>query len=197
MNTAPIKDLETLLLRIKETAAENERVSVGHVLDSVGDRSFAPVILIAGVVMSAPLVGDVPGVPVIFGTLVVLTSAQMLLGREHLWLPAWLLARSVSREKLIKTIDRMWKPICYIDRLIKPRLTVLTSGAGVYVIAIACMLISLGTPLMEVVPMSANVAGAALTAFGLALVARDGLFAAIAFTFTAAVFGILGYFIIF
>lgn len=38
---------------------------------------------------------------------------------------------------------------------------------------------------MEVVPCSANLAGAALTAFGLALIAHDGLLALIAFAFTA------------
>ena len=46
-------------------------------------------------------------------------------------------------------------------------------------------------PFMEVVPFSANLAGAALAAFGLALVARDGLLALIAFLITAATAGLL------
>jgi hypothetical protein len=40
---------------------------------------------------------------------------------------------------------------------------------------------------MEFVPFSANIAGAALTAFGLALIAHDGLLALLAFVLTAMI----------
>jgi hypothetical protein len=40
-------------------------------------------------------------------------------------------------------------------------------------------------PLMDFVPFTANIAGAALTAFGLSIIARDGLMAIGAFAFTA------------
>ena len=53
------------------------------------------------------------------------------------------------------------------------------------VIAAFCVLIALGMPPMEMIPFSANLAGAALAAFGLALIARDGVLALIAFAFTA------------
>lgn len=46
---------------------------------------------------------------------------------------------------------------------------------------------------MEFVPFSATGAGAALTAFGLALIAHDGLLALIAFLFTALTFGVVIY----
>jgi hypothetical protein len=40
---------------------------------------------------------------------------------------------------------------------------------------------------MELVPFSANVAGAALTAFGLALIANDGVFALVGYAITIVV----------
>jgi Exopolysaccharide synthesis, ExoD. len=46
---------------------------------------------------------------------------------------------------------------------------------------------------MELVPMSANVAGIALLAFGLALIARDGLLALIAFISVTLLAGLLIY----
>ncbi len=55
-------------------------------------------------------------------------------------------------------------------------------------IAIACIVIGIAMPAMEIVPFSANGAGAALTAFGLSLIANDGLLALLAFLFTAATF---------
>ena len=43
--------------------------------------------------------------------------------------------------------------------------------------AVGCVLTAAATPLMELVPFSANVAGIAVTSFGLALIAADGLMA--------------------
>ncbi len=60
------------------------------------------------------------------------------------------------------------------------------TGPGVYVIALTCVVIAAATPPMEFVPFTANGAGIALTAFGLALIAKDGLVALVAFVFTAA-----------
>jgi hypothetical protein len=48
-------------------------------------------------------------------------------------------------------------------------------------------------PVMEVVPFSANAAGIALAAFGLALIAHDGVLALIAFVFTVITAGLMIY----
>lgn len=52
--------------------------------------------------------------------------------------------------------------------------------------AIVCMLVALAMPAMEVVPFSANGAGAALMTFGLGIVARDGLLALLGMVITGA-----------
>jgi len=44
---------------------------------------------------------------------------------------------------------------------------------------------------MEVIPFSANAAGAAITAFGLSLIARDGLLALVASVFMLATIGLV------
>jgi hypothetical protein len=48
-------------------------------------------------------------------------------------------------------------------------------------------------PFLEVVPFSANLAGAALAAFGLALISRDGLLALLAFALTFTTFAMVVY----
>jgi hypothetical protein len=95
-----ITNLEQLLKRIGEAVKDQERVSLGLILEVVGHRSFGPILLVAGLIMLAPLIGDIPGVPVMMGMLVVLTAGQLLFRREHLWLPRWLLKRSVAQDKL-------------------------------------------------------------------------------------------------
>lgn len=184
-------DLEALLDRIEEAADDDERVKLGAILEVVGRRSFGPLLLLAGIVMVAPVIGDIPGVPSIMGLFILLITVQLLLQRDHFWLPGWLLNRSVDRHKLCKGLGWMRRPARWVDRLLRPRLTFLTHRAGRHLVAVACALIALATPAMEVVPLSANFAGAAVTAFGLSLIAHDGLVALIAFAFTATTAGFM------
>lgn len=177
-------NMEQLLEQIRESYTESGQVTVNAILNSVGERSFGPVVLLAGLITIAPLIGDIPGVPTILGMVVVLTLGQLLFRRHSIWLPSWIAVRSVPRDKLLKGLDWLQKPARFLDRWTGPRMTVLVEGTGLYVMAIICMAIALAMPLMEVVPFSANGAGAALMAFGLAIVARDGVLAILATALT-------------
>jgi hypothetical protein len=187
-----IKGLEDLVDTIAKTANDDDRVSVGEIVEAVGSRSFGPLLLVAGVVMLSPLSG-IPGLPTSMATLVLLISLQLLLGREYFWLPRWLLKRSVARDKLEKALKWLRPPARFIDRYLRPRLNVFVGRAGKYIIAVVCSVIALGMPVMELVPFSATAAGAILTAFGLSLIACDGLFALLAFVFTAGTVGLVVY----
>jgi hypothetical protein len=103
----------------------------------------------------------------------------MLLRRECFWLPKWMLKRSVKSDKLQKGLKWTKRPARWIDRVLRPRMHRFVEGAGAYVIALASSGVALLTPAMELIPFSANLAGAVLVVFGLALVARDGLMAII------------------
>jgi hypothetical protein len=61
----------------------------------------------------------------------------------------------------------------------------ITKRVGLYAIALLCALIGVAMPSLELVPFSAHIAGLALTAFGLALIANDGLVGLFALTITA------------
>ena len=179
-----VTSLEQLLERICGAEPEAGRVSLDAILDVVGCRSFGPLLVVAGLLTLAPIIGDIPGVPTTVGVLVFLIAVQLLFHREHLWLPRFLLDRSIERGKLHKAIGSLYRPARFVDRLLRQRLTMFADGAIIYVIVIVCLGIAATMPVMEVVPFSANAAGAALTAYGLALIARDGLLALIAFAFT-------------
>lgn len=186
-------DLEELLDRVESAANDRERVTVGEILDEIGTRSFGPIVLLAGIIILAPVIGDIPGVPTVMGVLVVLTAGQLLFHRDHIWLPNWLLNRSADRDKLLKGLKWIRKPARFVDRMVRPRIDIFVRDGGLYAIAVMCVVIAAATPAMEFVPFSANGAGAALTAFGLALIARDGLLALFAFAFTSVTLGIVVY----
>ncbi len=177
-------NIQQLLEQIRESSASSGQVSVKDILNSVGERSFGPVVLLAGLITIAPLIGDIPGVPTIMGMIVLLTLGQLLFRRHSIWLPAWVSQRSVPHQKLLKGVDWLQKPARFLDRWTGQRLVFLVDGPGLYVMAVICMLVAMAMPAMEVVPFSANGAGAALMAFGLAIVARDGLLAVVATSLT-------------
>jgi hypothetical protein len=191
-----ITDLEQLLDRIREAVGEDDTVSLGEVFDVVGNRSFGPLLLLAGLVTLAPIIGDIPGVPTLMAFLVLLIAGQVLFRHEHLWLPDWLLARSIARDKLCKTLDLMRRPARFVDRFLRPRLTMFTRSTGVYSVAIICVLVAIAMPATEVVPFSANGVGLVLALFGLALIASDGLLAIIAFLILTATVGLVVYYVL-
>ncbi|MEX0607473.1 MAG: exopolysaccharide biosynthesis protein [Halofilum sp. (in: g-proteobacteria)] len=186
---AEISDLTQLLDRIGEVASQRERVSLGDLIARLGERSFGPLLLLAGLITLAPLIGDIPGVPTLLALIVLLVAGQLLLGRDRMWLPGWLLERSITRDKIERSLGWLRRPARGIDRMLRPRLTLLAGGIGGRAIALACIVIAIAMPPMELVPFSANGAGIALTAFGLALIAKDGLLSLLAFITT---FGTLG-----
>lgn len=194
MNDDPqFTTLEQLIVRLREASQGVDRVSLRAIIESVGSRSFGPLLLIAGVITVMPIIGDIPGVPTAMAVVVLLTSIQLLLHREYFWLPDWLLNRSVSRKTFIKALQWSLSPAHFIDRLLRPRLVFLTRRAGVYLIAVMCIVIAAAMPPMEVVPFSATGAGAALSAFGLSLIAQDGLLALLAFALTVGTLGFVAY----
>ncbi len=194
MNHDPgIADLRQLLDRIGNAAGDSDRVSLYAIVEELGSRSFGPLLLLAGLVTLVPIIGDIPGVPTLMAIIVLLIAVQLLVGRRRLWLPRWLLDRSVARGKVDTALSWMQRPARFVDRLLRPRLSVFVNGPGVYAIALVCIVIAAATPPMEFVPFSANGAGIALTAFGLALIARDGLMALLAFVFTATTLGGVAY----
>lgn len=180
------RNLGDLLQRIAQVASDRDRVSLSAIMDALGTRSFGPVLLLIGVILVSPLSG-MPGMPTTMGLGLALISLQLLMGREAFWLPGWLLNRHVSSNRLQKALQWLDRPARFIDWWLRPRLSILASQGGAIVIAIVCLLLALAMPMMEVVPFSATAAGLAVVAFGLALVAVDGLFVLLGLLYLLAV----------
>lgn len=176
-----VAGLEDLLERLAEAARREGRVSVAEMLAAAGQRSFGPLLLVPGLIVLSPLSG-VPGLPSAVAVLVLLVAVQLLYRRHHVWLPEWTLRRSVSSGLLQRAVRILRPAARVVDRLTRPRLRLLADAEGpaLYPIALLCVLIALTMPPLELVPFANSIAGAALTAFGLALITHDGLLALVA-----------------
>lgn len=190
-----LSNLEELLDRIGEAKENGNPVTKGMIVREIGGRSFGPLLLMSWMVLFSPLSG-IPGLPASMGVFVLLIGLQLLIGKEHFWLPQWLLKHSVTRDHVSKALSWLRAPARAIDRWLKPRLQVFISGAGKYSIAVICTLIGAGLPVMELIPFSSSGAGAALTVFGLALTANDGLLGLLAFVLTAVTAGLVVYYLL-
>ena len=182
-----IQSLEHLIDALRAIDRAHTPVSLDDILRRVGYRSFGPVLLVAGLVILAPLIGDIPGVPTLMAMLVVIVAIQLLSGRRQIWLPLFLRQRAVERDRLERVLDRLERPARLIDRFFRPRLPILVTGLGTYLIGISALIVALAMPVLEFIPFSATLAGTALTAFGLSLIARDGYLAIFSLASTAAV----------
>lgn len=109
---------------------DKDAVTLGALIDEIGTRSFGPLLLLAGLVTVMPIVGDIPGVPTVMALLVLLVAGQLLLGREHFWLPRWVLDRRVRRDRLVRALGWLRRPARWVDRLLRPRLAWLVRGPG-------------------------------------------------------------------
>lgn len=178
------KDLTGVLDAIEQSEGVR-RVKVEAVMDAIGRRAFGPLLVLAALVVLAPGVGDIPGIPTTVALFTLLVTVQIVIGREELWLPRWLLARSVSRSKLTKAVRWLRKPAGWVDKLLRPRLGVLVRGTGSRILAAIALGFAMVMPMTEVVPFSANLAGVILLSFGLAVIAEDGVMALVGIAATA------------
>ncbi|MFN3514786.1 MAG: exopolysaccharide biosynthesis protein [Phenylobacterium sp.] len=191
MPDAPARDLAELMDTLAERAKfADPKISLGEIHEAVGVRAFGPLLFVAGLLTMTPVSG-IPGVPSVLGLTVVLIAGQMLIGRDRIWLPGKLLRLKVGASKVEKSANFARKPARFLDRLVRPRLTVLTEGVPRRMVALACVCVGAVTPPLELIPFSTAAPATAITAFGLGLTARDGVVILIALAATAGTAGLV------
>lgn len=190
MSGTSADSLAEVVEQVTHSGEPGEPISVDEIIEAIGQRSFGPLIVVPGLIVLSPLSG-MPGVPTLGGIAVLLIAGQMLLGRESPWLPELLRRRTISNDRMAKAGSFLMPVARFVDRFTGRRLVWLTRKPYSYLIAAACVLIALVMPPLEVIIFANVLTAAAITAFGLALVADDGLLAAIAFALAAGSIGLL------
>ncbi len=146
-----------------------EDMSIGELIETLGDRSFGWCILLFGLINMLPMpVGSnmITSIPV------VLLTGQMALGLHRVRLPRFVLNRRVSRKRFQKLVLWLGPAIRPVERLVRPRLDQVFApraeralGAFLFVVALA---------LFAPIPLSGYIPAAALCLAAIGLVERDG-----------------------
>ena len=172
------KNVGEILDRIDEIANEGD-VSLGHVAEAMGTRAHGPFLMVPALIDLSP-VGSIPGLPTLLAVVIVITAVQLLFGGRTLWLPGILARRSLSNGKARKTTEKLRGVARFLDRWFHGRLPALTKGPFVRVAAALVILLAFTVPPLELFPLATTAPMAAIAAFGLALLVRDGLLMVIA-----------------
>ena len=190
---AEAQDLEGVLAALERSANENgEKVSIADVVETFGRRSFGPLLLLCGLLGMTPIAA-IPTAPTILGVLVVLIAGQMVFGRKSVWVPGFIGKLSVKSEKICRAVRVSRKPARAVDHVVRQRLTALTSPVADRLVALACALVAITIPPLELLPLAAFVPALAIFTFGLGLVGRDGLVVLVALTLSATALGLIGW----
>lgn len=162
-----------ILDSLEETTSRRDKVSVGTIVESFGNRSYGPCLLVPSLLDISP-VGAIPGLPTFLALTIAIVAAQMAFGRNHLWLPGFIAHRKIASSKLCKLTAKSRGVGRFMDRHFHGRLKRLTHAPFSRIAAVVIILLCLLVPPLELVPLATTGPMAAIAAFGLAVLVRDG-----------------------
>lgn len=180
--------VEEVLGQLDDLTTKSGEVCISDVLDDFGGRSFGPFIMLPALLELTP-VGGIPGVPTFLAALIALVAVQLLIGKEHIWMPGFLQNRAVESKKLHKGIAKLRGVAHWLDEHSHGRLKPMTQGVWVKIAALVVILLCMTVPPLEVLPFASSGPMLAIAAIGLALTVRDGVVMLIALALGIAAIG--------
>lgn len=134
---------------------DGQDLTLGVLIDRIGDRGFGLLLLILALPAALPL--PAPGYATPFGLLIIGLAWQMVRGRPTPWFPERTRNRKISHKLLAFSVKNGTLPLRVVEFLVKPRLSKLARNraflAGVAItIGLCAMSMSLPIPLTNTAP---------------------------------------------
>ncbi|MEO0496763.1 MAG: exopolysaccharide biosynthesis protein [Pseudomonadota bacterium] len=188
-NTPDHRSLEGVIREI-EGAGEGETIALADVLDALGARSFAPMLLVPALIALSPLSGII-GMSSFCGLWIAAIASQLVLRREHIWLPQWMQRRSLSRAKVRMAVGKLRGPAHWVDEHKRQRLSFVLRFPFNLVVAAVILCLGLAMPFLEFVPFSGSLAGLTVALLALGILYNDGIFVLAGLATTIGVIALL------
>ena len=158
-----------------KTIGSGERISLGELTTSLGDRGFGLLVLIFALPNIIPMI---PGVSTVSGVVIALVGLQMMIGRHAPWMPAFVAEKTMSREQLAAMVDRTVSWVERLERVAQPRWTGMTRGP--MHVVLGAMFVLLGAILALPLSWIGNFPpGVALVVLSIGMLEEDGLLVAL------------------
>lgn len=172
----------TSALLLRAVRGDSERISIADILDALDARAFGLATLLFSIPSILPMP---PGVPTVVGFVLLIISAQMVVGRHELWLPNFISKRSFPRPALVSAMEKVAPRLEGIEKLAQPRLLFLTGKIGTILIGVVVLFMAI--VLILPLPFGGNFPPAlACAVLGMGLAERDGVIILIGLTASIA-----------
>ncbi|MCQ4258978.1 exopolysaccharide biosynthesis protein [Stutzerimonas stutzeri] len=156
-----------------ESSIHDESIAVADVIERLGPHSFASLLLVFSLISTSPA-SAIPGITAVVAAVLFILVVQMIAGRNCLWLPGFITRRRMSSQKLCKGIGWLRKPVHFVERFLKTRLTFLFHRPWIWLPLILILCLTMFMPFMEIIPTSGSIASAVIALFAASLLTRDG-----------------------
>jgi len=174
----------TKMLHIFLKNMKREHFTLYDFVEELKDRSFGVLLLILAI-PNACLIASIPGVSTFFGLILIFVSMQMILRREKVWFPKFIVKQKLSK-KHFESVLRIFNPyLVRIEKYLKPRFPLLTSMFWERFLGFVCLIHGLLIALP--IPMANFLCGIALVFLALGIIAKDGVFILIGYIFSLGV----------
>jgi hypothetical protein len=159
------------LLRHFVVSHTEPRISLGALRNALDDRGFGVLLFIFALPNLVPV--NIPLLSAVLGVPLVLLAAQLSYGRHKPWFPDWLTSQSFPREGFVAVVNRALPFLERVEKLLRPRLTVLLSWTGERLVGIAILILAVVLTLP--IPFANWLPACGIAVFGLAIVEKDGV----------------------
>jgi len=157
-----------------------ERISIGDLFETMGDRAIGALMLIFALPNAFP---TPPGTSSLLGAPLIFLAAQLTFGLKP-WLPKTIASRSMRRQDFETIVGRIHSWLAWAERMLKPRLALFAEPPAEYLAGLSCLLLSI--VLVLPVPLGNILPAITISLFAFGILGRDGLFALFGFAMTAA-----------
>lgn len=176
--TAPQPSMTDLLDSMAKTTGKT-KVKFGDIVKSFQSRGFGPLLLPPAILVMLPT-GALPGMSSFCALYTVFIVSQLVVGKDHPWLPPMVRNFSISRPKLDKALKSARPMSKRIDKFSYPRLQFLTTPLAERIVALLCMCLAICMVPLEMLPFASIVPATAIFFFAIGLILKDGIFTLIA-----------------
>ncbi len=148
-----------------------DRVTFGDMVEYLGQSAHGLLMLAFALPSCLPMP---PGIPTTCGIAILAISVQILTARKTLYLPGFILRKSIARSDLTRMIDKARPVLHWVERISRPRASWAVGTVGVIVIGALGAIC--GLTLIAPIPFVGNLPPGYISAIlAIGLIQRDGL----------------------
>lgn len=177
-NGEPPRPMSEALEKVEDQSRQNvgQTVQVRDLLDALGQRAYGPLLLIPSLLTLVPIIGAIPGLPMVMAVWILVIAVQILIGRKYFWLPKRLLDLGMDADKVQKGVEKVMSPVQWLEKFIHPRMPWLCHRPVSFLTALLVTGLALSMFPLEFIPFGVSPAAFTIFILAIGITAGDGLF---------------------